>query len=315
MINFDELNITEPLLKALNDLEYIHPTPIQEKAFPVIMSGLDVIGVAQTGTGKTFAYLLPIIRQLNFIHDKHPRVIILVPTRELVVQVVQEIEKLTKYINLRFGGIYGGSNINPQKQMVFDGLDILVATPGRLIDLAAIGHLKLKLVQQLVIDEVDEMLDQGFRAQLTTILDLLPKHQNILFSATMTEEVEKLIGTFFTNPKKIEIAAHGTPLLQIGQSAYSVPNYNTKLNLLEHLLNTDESINKVLVFVSTIKYADRLFEQMVTKFVDDVLVIHSAKSQNIRFANLKKFQEGKVRILIATDNSCLTMKIIKTGSN
>ena len=301
MINFDELNITEPLLKALNDLEYIHPTPIQEKAFPVIMSGLDVVGVAQTGTGKTFAYLLPIIRQLNFIHDKHPRVIILVPTRELVVQVVQEIEKLTKYINLRLGGIYGGSNINPQKQMVFDGLDILVATPGRLIDLAAIGHLKLKLVQQLVIDEVDEMLDQGFRAQLTTILDLLPKHQNILFSATMTEEVEKLIGTFFTNPKKIEIAAHGTPLLQIGQSAYSVPNYNTKLNLLEHLLNTDESINKVLVFVSTIKYADRLFEQMVIKFVDDVLVIHSAKSQNIRFANLKKFQEGKVRILIATD--------------
>lgn len=301
MINFDELNITEPLLKALNDLEYIHPTPIQEKAFPVIMSGLDVIGVAQTGTGKTFAYLLPIIRQLNFIHDKHPRVIILVPTRELVVQVVQEIEKLTKYLNLRFGGIYGGSNINPQKQLVFDGLDILVATPGRLIDLASIGHLKLKLVQQLVIDEVDEMLDQGFRAQLTTILDLLPKHQNILFSATMTEEVEKLISTFFTNPKKIEIAAHGTPLLQIGQSAYSVPNYNTKLNLLEHLLNTDESINKVLVFVSTIKYADRLFEQMVTKFVDDVLVIHSAKSQNIRFANLKKFQEGKVRILIATD--------------
>ena len=310
MLNFEDLNLNAPLLNALSDLEYIHPTPIQEKAFPVIMSGSDVIGVAQTGTGKTFAYLLPILRQMKFSHEKHPRAIILVPTRELVLQVVQEIEKLSKYITIRYGGIYGGSNINPQRQLVFEGLDILVSTPGRLIDLAGIGHLKLKLAQQLVIDEVDEMLDQGFRAQLTTILDLMPKHQNILFSATMTPEVEKLIHTFFTNPKKIEIAAHGTPLDKIGQSAYLVPNYNTKVNLLENLLNQNESISKVMVFVKSIKMADRLFEQMVTKFKDEVMVIHSAKSQTVRFATLKKFQEGKFRILIATDIAARGLDIV-----
>jgi ATP-dependent RNA helicase RhlE len=301
MLNFEELNLNQALLNALSDLEYIHPTPIQEKAFPVIMSGSDVIGVAQTGTGKTFAYLLPILRQMKFSPQKHPRAIVLVPTRELVVQVVNEIEKLTKYITLRYGGIYGGSNINPQKQLVFDGLDILVATPGRLIDLASIGALKLKGVQQLVIDEVDEMLDQGFRAQLTTILDLLPKHQNILFSATLTDEVEKLIHTFFTNPTKIEIAAHGTPLLKIAQSSYLVPNYNTKVNLLTHLLSTDKSISKVLVFAASIKMADRLFDDLISKFSQEVMVIHSAKSQTVRFSTLKKFDEGKIRILIATD--------------
>jgi len=184
-LNFEDLNLNKALLNALSDLEYIHPTPIQEKAFPVIMSGCDMIGLAQTGTGKTFAYLLPLLRQLKYSEQKHPRLLILVPTRELVMQVVGEIEKLTKYITVRYTGIYGGSNTNTQKAEVFKGVDVLVATPGRLIDLASIGALRLKSIQSLVIDEVDEMLETGFRAQLTTILDMLPpKHQNILFSAT-----------------------------------------------------------------------------------------------------------------------------------
>ncbi len=301
-MTFEELNLNTPILRALTELEFINPSPIQAQSVPIVMSGRDVVGIAQTGTGKTFAYLLPILRLLKFSEQKNPRVLILVPTRELVTQVIAEIEKLTKYMTVRVGGIYGGTNINTQKKLVFNGLDILVATPGRLIDLASIGSLKLTSIQKLVIDEVDEMLEQEFRAQLTMILDLLPKkRQNILFSATLTREVEKIFTQFFNNPIKIEIAAHGTPLEKIIQKAYHVPNFVTKLNLLENLLKTDTTMTKVLVFASTIKQADRLFEQLEKKFPEEVGVIHSRNSQNNRFAALEKFASGKSMALIATD--------------
>lgn len=301
-MTFDQLNLNNPLLKALADLEYIHPTPVQVQSLPAIMSGRDVVGIAQTGTGKTMAYLLPILRQLNFTDSKHPRVIVLVPTRELVLQVADELEKLTTYMTVRVGRIYGGGNINTQKQMVFQGLDILVATPGRLVDLAVNGSVKLKNVQKLVIDEVDEMLEQEFRKQLTTILDYLPaKRQNILFSATLTEEVSKLIQGFFNDPVKIEVAAHGTPLEKIVQLAYEMPNFGTKVNLLKHLLDTDEAMSKVLVFVGKIKIADKLFEQVHTLYPKQVGILHSRKSQNQRIDGLKQFETNKYRILIATD--------------
>lgn len=301
-MTFDQLNLNNPLLKALADLEYIHPTPVQVQSLPAIMSGRDVVGIAQTGTGKTMAYLLPILRQLNFTDSKHPRVIVLVPTRELVLQVADELEKLTTYMTVRVGRIYGGGNINTQKQMVFQGLDILVATPGRLVDLAVNGSVKLKNVQKLVIDEVDEMLEQEFRKQLTTILDYLPaKRQNILFSATLTEEVSKLIQGFFNDPVKIEVAAHGTPLEKIVQLAYEMPNFGTKVNLLKHLLDTDEAMSKVLVFVGKIKIADKLFEQVYTFYPKQVGILHSRKSQNQRIDGLKQFETNKYRILIATD--------------
>src|SRR6218665_3703178 len=143
-MTFEELNISKPLLNALKDLDYFQPTPIQEKAFPVIMSGRDVVGIAQTGTGKTFAYLLPLLRQLTFSKQKHPRILIVVPTRELVLQIVAEIKKLTPYMSVRYEGIYGGTNIKTQKQLVYNGTDILVATPGRLVDLTLTGILRLK---------------------------------------------------------------------------------------------------------------------------------------------------------------------------
>ena len=197
-MNFSDLNINRFLLDALDEMGFSTPTPIQEKAFPEIMSGKDLIGIAQTGTGKTFAYLLPILRQLTFSKQKHPRILIVVPTRELVVQVVAEIESLTPYINVRFAGVYGGTNLNKQKQLVFEGQDILVATPGRLLDLALDGILKLKYIQKLVIDEVDEMMNLGFRPQLITLLDLLPKNrQSIMFSATLTNEVASILDQFF----------------------------------------------------------------------------------------------------------------------
>lgn len=301
-MTFEDLNLNNPLLKALNDLEYLYPTPVQIQSIPVIMSGRDMVGIAQTGTGKTFAYLLPILRQLNFSDQKHPRVIILVPTRELVLQVLAEVEKLTTYQTLRVGAIYGGANINTQKQMVFKGVDILVATPGRLVDLAVSGAVKLKNVQKLVIDEVDEMLEQEFRKQLTTILDYLPnKRQNILFSATLTQEVAKLIEGFFNNPVQVEIAAHGTPLEKIVQLGYEVPNFGTKINLLAHLLKTDTDMGKVLVFVSKIKIADKVYEQMNALFPKEIGVLHSRKSQNFRFESLRQFESNKHRILIATD--------------
>jgi len=162
-VTFEELNLNKALISSLDDLGYVHPTPIQEKAFPIIMSGKDVIGIAQTGTGKTFAYLLPILRQLKYSDQKHPRVLIIVPTRELVLQIVKEIEKLSTYTSIRFLAVYGGTNIKTQKQLVYNGSDIIVATPGRLVDLALTGILRLKDIKQLVIDEVDQMLSLGFR--------------------------------------------------------------------------------------------------------------------------------------------------------
>ncbi|MDZ4667651.1 MAG: DEAD/DEAH box helicase [bacterium] len=311
MLNFEDLNLTKPLLNALTDLEFIHPTPIQSETYPVIMSGKDVIGLAQTGTGKTFAYLLPVLRMLKYSEQKNPRVLVIVPTRELVAQVLGEIEKLCKYTHLRYGGIYGGSNINPQKKLVLAGLDVLVSTPGRLVDLAMLGVLKIKQVQHFIIDEVDEMLETGFRAQLTTVLDLLPpKRQNIFFSATMNKEVLALIETFTKNPQKIEVVPHGTPLKKIKQSAYAIPNYYTKVNLLNHLLSNKKTFAKVLVFVSNIKMADRLFGDLKKSFGLDLAVIHSNKSQNVRFATLDEFHGGLNRILVATDIAARGLDIL-----
>jgi len=247
---FEELNLSNALLKALADVAFVNPTPIQEKAFPVIMSGKDVIGIAQTGTGKTLAYLLPILRQYTFSNQKDPRILILVPTRELVLQVVEEIRKLTTYMSVRVVGVYGGTNINNQKEQLYAGLDILVATPGRLVDLAMTGLLRLKSIQKLVIDEVDEMLNLGFRPQLTSLMEIIsPKRQNLMFSATLTEDVDRLITDFFSNTQRIEVVPHGTPLEKISQVIYRVPNYYTKVNLLELLLHENPDFNRVLVFV------------------------------------------------------------------
>jgi len=302
MESFDEFNISNQLRYAITDLGYTNPTPIQSQAFPVISSGQDVVGIAQTGTGKTFAYMLPILQTLKFSKELHPRVLILVPTRELVLQVVEEIEKFSKYLNNRVAGVYGGTNINTQKALVLEGQDIIVATPGRLYDLVLSRALALKSIKKLVIDEVDVMLDLGFRFQLTNIFDLLPKsRQNIMFSATMTEDISELITSFFTSSKKISIALSGTPLENITQTSYAVPNFYTKANLLVHLLKDTTTFKKVLVFVSNKKSADRLFEELQEFYNDEICVLHSNKTQNYRIRSIKQFDEGKNRILVTTD--------------
>ncbi|MFO0356159.1 MAG: DEAD/DEAH box helicase [Sphingobacteriaceae bacterium] len=299
---FKDLNITKPLQRALDDLGYKEATPIQEKAFPVIMSGKDTIAIAQTGTGKTFAYLLPLLRQLTFSEQKQPRILIAVPTRELVVQVVEEAKKLASYTSVRIGGIYGGANINTQKQLIFDGLDILVSTPGRLIDMIHTRTLQVNSIQKLVIDEVDEMFNLGFRAQVLAIMDLLPKkRQNLLFSATLDEDLEKLIADYFVQPQYVELVARGTPIEKIVQLGYDVPNFHTKINLFEHLLLKDDQLKKTLVFVKNKKLADLLYKELNERFPDEISIIHSNKTQPQRFAAIKNFDDGTHKVLIATD--------------
>ena len=299
MKNFEDFQFHKFLNKAINELGFKEPTPIQLESFSVVRSGSDAVGISQTGTGKTLAYLLPILQDLKFSKQTTPRVLILVPTRELVIQTVDAISTLTKYMNLRTYGAYGGVNINTQKEELSGGLDILVATPGRLYDLAVSLAVPLKSIKKTIIDEVDVMLDLGFRHQLKNIFDLLPENrQNIMFSATMTEDVNDLINDFFKSPKRINIALSGEPLNNIKQSCYRVKNFFTKVNLLEHLLVDKETFNKVVVFVSSKKIADRLFDVLK---IGNLGIIHSNKSQNNRKETIELFDDGKFQVLLATD--------------
>lgn len=301
-MTFADLNLNKFQLRALEDAGLTTPTPIQAKAFPVVMSGKDVVGIAQTGTGKTIAYLLPVLRMWSFQKHRFPQILVIVPTRELVVQVVKEIERLTTHQNVTVVGVYGGANINRQKDAIDAGLDVLVGTPGRTMDLALHGSLGFKHIRHLVLDEMDELLELGFRPQLERIFDMLPeRRQNLLFSATLIPEIGKIIETFFDSPTYIEAAPSGAPLEQIEQFAYELPNFNTKVNLLLDLLEDKATYNRTLVFAPGKRLADEVFERLESRFSNEVAVIHGNKSQNYRFESLRKFQEGESRILIATD--------------
>lgn len=301
-MTFSELNLNNPLWNALDEAGFRHPTSIQQKAFPVIMSGRDVQGIAQTGTGKTIAYLLPLLRLWKFNKNRHTQILIIVPTRELVVQVVEQAQMLSTYMNAVVKGVYGGTNLKTQAFELAEGCDILVGTPGRLLDLGYHGSLNFKAIKKLVIDEVDEMLALGFRTQLEHILDLLPeRRQNLLFSATMSEEVRALMDEYFQMPERVEAAPPGSPVSNINQILYRVPNFNTKVNLLKWLLQEKPDMLKVLVFVSTKAMADLLFERLSEQFEGESGIIHSNKDQNFRFNAVKNFKSGETRILIATD--------------
>ncbi|MFK8165650.1 MAG: DEAD/DEAH box helicase [Lewinella sp.] len=301
-MTFADLNLNNQLQQALADMGITKPTAIQEKTFGPIMAGRDVIGIAQTGTGKTFAYLLPCLRLWRFTKSPFPQILIIVPTRELVAQVVQEVEKLTEFMSVEVVGVYGGTNIKKHKAEVEVGVDVVVGTPGRLGDLLKDGVLKLKNVKQLILDEVDEMLDLGFRHQLNDIVDFLPKkRQHLFFSATMIDDVMATITQFTDYYEVIEAAPSGAPLENIDQYAYEAPNFNSKANLLELLLKEDAEMKKVLVFAATRRLADALYERMEPVFGASVGVIHSNKSQNNRFNTVASFEDGTYRMLIATD--------------
>jgi len=271
-MTFRDLNLKKPLWSALYELGYHTPTTIQAAGFNVMMSGKDTIGIAQTGTGKTLAYLLPCLCMWKFSKEPHPQILIIVPTRELVVQVVSEVEKLTPYMNIAVGGVYGGANMNTQAAMVLQGLDILVGTPGRIHDLAASGSLQLKHIKKVVIDEVDETLSLGFRPQLLRIFEYLPaKRQHMVFSATLSEEVAAFLEDYLVTPVRVEAARAGSPLEKIDQVAYSVPNFLSKVEELQ--VEHDAALG----------------------------IIHSNKAQNYRFQTVQDFQSGIISLLIATD--------------
>lgn len=301
-MQFSDLNLNKPLLNALDDLGLKSPTPIQEKMFAAVMSGKDLAGIARTGTGKTYAYLLPLLRMWTYSKDKLPQILVLVPTRELVAQVVENVKALTSYMNFDVVGVYGGVNMKSQAAELFNGCDMVIATPGRFTDLSAAGVLKVKNIKRLVIDEFDMMLDLGFRPQLDIIFNKIPeKRQNLLFSATISEEVVDLIQDIFKSPEVIEDADVGTPLENIHQKAYAVPNFRTKINLLEVLLANDEEMKKNLIFVSQKSAADTLHQELKSRGIESVEVIHSNKSQNYRFRAIKEFSEGITKTLISTD--------------
>jgi len=300
MNTFQDFKIKKTLLNAVIDLGFETPSSIQQVSYSAILGGADFVGIAQTGTGKTIAYLLPVLQDLTFSEQANPRVLILAPTRELVIQIVEQIEKLTPYMNVRVLGVYGGSgNIGMQKKAIVAGLDILVGTPRRVFDLALSKILRLQSIKKLVIDEADIMLDFGYKTQLKSIFEYLPaKRQNILFSATMTTYVDELMNEFLVNPVKKTISISGTPLETIQQESYAVTNFYSKINLLNYLLEDKKTYKKVLIFVGTRVHADRLFELL--KF-DELSVIHSGKEQNLRTRAIDKFENGTSRILIATD--------------
>jgi len=302
MNTFEQFNLPKSLQKAIDDMGLTTPTPIQEKSFSVIMSGRDVMGIAQTGTGKTLAYLLPLLKQWKFVNTDSARVVILVPTRELVVQIVEVIESLTKYMSVRTLGIYGGVNINTQKKAVYEGIDILVGTPGRTMDLALDNVIRFDSLQKLVIDEFDEILNLGFRTQVTSLLTMMSaKRQNILFSATMTDEVDAMLDEYFELPEEVSLAASGTPIEKIEQLGYYAPNFLTKINLLNHLLATDESTSRVLIFANNKKTVDLIANSIEENYPEQFGVIHSNKSQNYRLNTMASFQAGELRGIITTD--------------
>lgn len=301
MGTFEQFNLPKSLQKAIDNLGLTTPTPIQEKSFSVIMSGRDMMGIAQTGTGKTFAYLLPILKQWKFVATDTPRVMILVPTRELVVQVAAEVEKLTEFMSVRTLGVYGGVNINTQKKAVYEGIDVLVGTPGRVMDLALDNVIRFDSLQKLVIDEFDEILNLGFRTQVTSILTMLKnKRQNILFSATMTDEVDEMLEEYFDFPEEVSLAQSGTPLNQIEQLGYKVPNFLTKVNLILDLLKV-EDFERVLLFVNNKKTADLLTDKIEEFYPEQFGTIHSNKSQNYRLQTMASFQAGEIRGIVTTD--------------
>jgi ATP-dependent RNA helicase RhlE len=302
MTSFQDFNLNKQLLAAVEELGYEVPTEIQQKAIPVIQGGHDVLGIAQTGTGKTAAYLLPILMKVKYAQGTHPRALIMAPTRELAMQIDESISQLAKYTDLRHVAVYGGIGPKTQIESIQKGVDILVATPGRLMDIYLKGELVLKELKTLVLDEADKMMDMGFMPQIRRLLEIIPrKRQNLLFSATFPEKVERLSDEFLEFPVRVEVAPQATPVETVNQVLYEVPNLKTKIALLNKLLE-DDSFNRVIIFTRTKKTAENTFRYLARKLDgEQVKVIHANKGQNTRINSMEAFREGNVRILVATD--------------
>jgi ATP-dependent RNA helicase RhlE len=301
--SFEDFKLNRQILNAVADAGYTAPTPIQEKAIMPILSGQDIMGVAQTGTGKTAAFVLPILMKLKYAQGLDPRAMIIAPTRELAMQIEDNIRTFAKYTDLRTVVLYGGLGPKTQISEIKKGVDILVATPGRFLDLYLAGHINTQSLKIMVMDEADKMMDMGFIGSIHRILEVVPrKRQNLLFSATMGELVHKISGDFLKNPTVIEVSAQATPAQTVSQVLYYVPNLKTKLNLLQQLLKQDEEVKRLIIFCKTKTVADSIFHFLEKRYgSSEVRVIHANKGQNTRINSINAFKEGEVRILVATD--------------
>ena len=301
---FNQLGIIEPILQALKEENYTSPTPIQEKAIPAMLSGSDLLGCAQTGTGKTAAFAIPILQSLSKPHafkpgEKPIRALILTPTRELAIQIEDSFKSYGKHLRLNHLVVFGGVNQNPQVSALKRGVDILVATPGRLLDLISQGFINLKEVEIFVLDEADRMLDMGFVVDVKRIITKLPsKRQTFFFSATMPKEIELLANAILSNPVKVEVTPVSSTAETINQSLFFVEKQNKK-SLLAFLLE-DTNIKSVLVFTRTKHGADKIVKDLV-KIGVKAEAIHGNKSQNARQRALNNFKTKATRVLVATD--------------
>lgn len=302
-MTFTELSISEPILKALLTKGYQTPTPIQEKAIPVALDGKDLLGIAQTGTGKTAAFAIPIIQMLNESRVKKVRreikALILTPTRELAIQIDECFEDYSQYTNLRHAVVFGGVNQRPQVEQLRRSVDILTATPGRLLDLIAQKHISLNGISHFVLDEADRMLDMGFIHDIKRLLPLLPKQkQTLFFSATMPAAIAKLSRSILSKPVRVEVTPASSAVDTVDQHLYFVEK-SLKSNLLFTVLQKAQS-KSVLVFSRTKHGADRIARVLNKKGIG-CEAIHGNKSQNARQRALTNFKSGKTRVIIATD--------------
>jgi len=313
--SFEEFNLNRQLLNAISDLGFERPTEIQQRAIPIITGGQEVIGIAQTGTGKTAAYLLPLLMKVKYAQGTDPRAVILVPTKELTLQIADHAKELAKYTDLRIMPLYGGVGPKAQAEAIKAGVDIVVTTPGRFTELYLRGEIPTRLIKTLVLDEADRMMDMGFMHQLRKIFEVVPvKRQNLLFSATFGERVERLSAEFLEFPVKIEITPQATAASQVEQELYHVPNVQTKINFLEYLLRHHrDTFTRVMVFTRTKEVADNVFNYLERKGLGPVKVIHSNKGQNSRINAVNAFKDGELRVLVSTDVTARGIDVFKVS--
>ncbi len=302
-VTFADLGLAEPLLRALHAANYAHPTPIQARTIPPLLQGRDVLGIAQTGTGKTAAFALPVLQHLSASREralpKSPRALVLAPTRELAVQIAKSFDTYGRGLGLRLGIVIGGLGFGRQIDTLQKGVDILVATPGRLLDLVERGNVKLGNVTFLVLDEADRMFDMGFIKDVRRIVSSVSKQrQTLMFSATMPPDISRLAAEILKNPERVEIAPQGRTVDKIEQRVYFV-NSASKRALLSHLL-ADSTLERVIVFTRTKRGANRVAEALDKTGVPSE-AIHGNKSQNARQKALDNFSRGRARVLVATD--------------
>jgi len=299
--SFSALGLSTPLLQAVKDQGYTHPTPIQLQTIPAVLAGKDVMAAAQTGTGKTAAFALPLLQRLtgSKAGTNHIRALILTPTRELAIQVAESFAAYGRHLPLKSGVVYGGVKINPQMMQLRGGLDVLVATPGRLLDLFSQNAVQFSQVETLILDEADRMLDLGFSDDLGKIMALLPKkRQSLLFSATFSDEIKRLTGQLLHQPVRIEVSPPNSAATGVKQWVYEIDSAK-KAALLSHLLR-NRAEGQVLVFTRTKKGADRLVGQLKREQIS-AAAIHGDKSQTERTRTLADFKAARIRVLIATD--------------